>query len=971
MMINKKRLKNKANIIILILIFLTAILTIYLLLIETKNFLLGKSIIKEDIIPISCIDSDHGINLTTIGTLTIGDYNYYDSCYTNNVIFEHYCEDNIHKSEYLRCPPGFICSNGACSNPSLCIDSDLNSFYPDGKNYYLKGNVIKILNENEINYEDKCFETDPALSTTNKFSVENCISDYCYLQEGYCSGNIITQTFYKCPEKCESGACINISLPIGCANTENSKCLDLRKLQINHEINVLPQEAISSEREGIFKKTRFGILKKGNTITIQFPVFDFDKEGLPNSPILLEIKYKDVINGGLGVYSKIDYIDNENPDVPKNRREVSLGKISTLGSNKWLTKQYVFKRPFPLIRNLEGYYTIKLRVDPNNDFPITYISLSSVNNRIAEIAILNNTYNLISIVDPPKEKDEASVSDRDPIIFVRDIMRPLYINNKPINKEISNKTFIYAAPGETEALSFGINSKKGLNSLNFEITDFINKWDKNIIFKDNFDIYSVEYDKRSLGMYAQSVYLISNIEDRLVKIDNISFNPGTVKRFWIKMKIPSESRKGDYNGKIIIKSDNESIDEINISIRVLSKKLDLPKNLNPIYHDPYTITISSNLSKVYEFYQEMNFDPLYYLTDSKVEFIKENGKIIDFNFTIFENHLKKMKEEKFLKNKMIVEPLIWVSIYTNIHGKYSSIDPELYSKLSDIEFVKIYGLLIRKLNDLSKKYNVKFIYSLPDEPWRGNYGRIISERLAKIIHENNGLTTVTYSNQLEYEIPAQTSFYSYNTPNSLLPSLKDDIDYKVWILDDQEIGFQKKYKNFGYYTTFASNFRNPIINRFLHGWLAIRTDANIVSAYAMSSWSNDPYNELDSYYADFIFAYPSWNGDLVPAMNSEGIREGIKDAKYVATLRRLINSNPGGKISIEAENYLNNILSRLEITDYRQYSVPKDYSISPERYFKSQIIAELSGNNNYEDYEVFTNIRNKIAYYIDELSSLK
>ncbi len=167
--------------------------------------------------------------------------------------------------------------------------------------------------------------------------------------------------------------------------------------------------------------------------------------------------------------------------------------------------------------------------------------------------------------------------------------------------------------------------------------------------------------------------------------------------------------------------------------------------------------------------------------------------------------------------------------------------------------------------------------------------------------ESGGLTAADLSAHSEQELKRE-DIAPFVVPDSQLPlqplSKSDLLDYKIWNLTIQGSAFNSRFSNnYGYYTTKDSYLRTPINNRFLHGMLAYKTEAKFVYAYAAAAWWNDPSRDFDlrpnwplftGIEPDRIFVYPTASGELIPAMNAEGLREGIKDAKYIATLKELI-----------------------------------------------------------------------------------
>jgi hypothetical protein len=217
----------------------------------------------------------------------------------------------------------------------------------------------------------------------------------------------------------------------------------------------------------------------------------------------------------------------------------------------------------------------------------------------------------------------------------------------------------------------------------------------------------------------------------------------------------------------------------------------------------------------------------------------------------------------------------------------------------------------------------------------------------------------------------------YKLPDELdcnLPGLTELVDYKIWPMGTEGTGYSKhqdpNYTGFfGYYTTHHATTRNPVYNRFLHGLFAFRTDATAIWLWAMGSFNNDPFNDFDAgyryiflpfTYPDFIFAYPTWSGELLYTVGGlEGIREGIKDAKYIATLERLIEEDPEDPNAPDANAYLADVNSRIE-SDFRYAYHYKTTQLG----YHQEILADINDSNDPNDFEAFTRIRKTIADHI-------
>ena len=125
-----------------------------------------------------------------MGVVNYNGGSFMDYCINSNMVAEQLCLDGFRVEMPTACPSGKSCSNGACLSP-LCLDSDANSTYPDGKNYFTKG----------------------------QFNVVPFPTDYCQgdiLYEAYCDANgkpamqqekIDCKARFGANYKCINGAC--------------------------------------------------------------------------------------------------------------------------------------------------------------------------------------------------------------------------------------------------------------------------------------------------------------------------------------------------------------------------------------------------------------------------------------------------------------------------------------------------------------------------------------------------------------------------------------------------------------------------------------------------------------------------------------------------------------------------------------------------------------------------------------------
>jgi hypothetical protein len=145
---------------------------------------------------LTCIDSDSGNNLSTLGNVYGIDssgqnYNLTDFCAVDSVdsLVEYSCNLNGEAvSTTFECSLGTICSYGACvskENAGKCIDSDL------GEDPFVKGEVSGYdLNNKDYEFSDSCSGV--------------------YLTEYYCHKDVEqSNLIWDCsPGECINGTCI-------------------------------------------------------------------------------------------------------------------------------------------------------------------------------------------------------------------------------------------------------------------------------------------------------------------------------------------------------------------------------------------------------------------------------------------------------------------------------------------------------------------------------------------------------------------------------------------------------------------------------------------------------------------------------------------------------------------------------------------------------------------------------------------
>ncbi len=740
----------------------------------------------------------------------------------------------------------------------------------------------------------------------------------------------------------------------------------------------------------------------GQSIYIHIPAFNTDATtGLPLTPMLLEIMYKDTIpNTNVEVMSKTGfiYLDPNYGVNPDNLGRI-IGHLGDCNDGKWKYIQYAFqKSDFQLLRSVDGEFNLVITSPSASEVPINYISLRVITQEDYE-ALTNKQKDMMGFYEiemPTNNPSNPNYTDPNLTVFVRDIMHPVYKTTKPeVNEPKSISTF--GAWDEVEPVCFSIYSVNGVNDLTITVSNLTNG-DSNIS-NSNVTAYQVIHSEKRLDC-RPSILDYSLLPDYIAEFNNLSVEPNTSETVWLKINIPDVNAglsAGLYTGQITIARPGKPNVYVPIDINVYDITLDEPNSTNPICSGTW-FYLSSSLDNVYSMVSEAGFDPFGsggdYMTGG-LKLISYSGDPCDSNNIIFDdndfkNSIEKARAEGFLRNHIMlsVADSYAGDLYELATDKtYNTSDTNLWDDLSDPCFVYWFGKLIDKYEEIGDICDINFAYFLYDEPYSHPDRRIICDRLGTIICDPNhhGLTAVSYSTNCETPCPndcggqdicPEEGYYNVPTTDGNIPELTELIDYKIWAFFDggEGAGYVKHqdpcyHGQFGYVNSFSQNC-NPVYNRFYHGLFAWRTGAAIVLGYQLGYGINDPYNDFDlkysirfsddsHYYADFLYSYPTWSGKIWYGIGGiEATREGIKDARYFTTLKRLIAEEPNDLVAQDAQEYLNGLEYIID-TDYGSY---EDQSTELGHY--QAIIKAISPTSDPNDFEAFTEIRKKIADYI-------
>lgn len=154
------------------------------------------------------------------------------------------------------------------------------------------------------------------------------------------------------------------------------------------------------------------------------------------------------------------------------------------------------------------------------------------------------------------------------------------------------------------------------------------------------------------------------------------------------------------------------------------------------------------------------------------------------------------------------------------------------------------------------------------------------------------------------------------------PELDDRVYAMRYVTAEEIAKTRAATDTFSYYTTYPATQPALVNNRFLHGIYAAATGAEGVYVYAYGDWGSQPWDDTEPSYVErlgnaaarrsqnnYALVMPAWEDRVYDTLAFEMLREGIEDARVIATLEAAIARHPG-PAAREARAHLADLLAR-------------------------------------------------------------
>ncbi len=751
-------------------------------------------------------------------------------------------------------------------------------------------------------------------------------------------------------------------ISLGCVDNATTKCLDLGT---DGDIADTTNWSAPLTED----KTNYREALNNKTATVSISAFNIDVDGYPLSPMFLEIRYKDTIDDSIGATNVNNRstrasfnakIDQTN-DLGLNYYAARLAGLGEFGDGEWRTaKAPIAYTNWPMMKAVDGKFTFNIvMANAGVNLPVDYISLGIISDSQYQdyLSWEKKIRNLVEVAYQETNTNDLGGKQYD--WFSTPLEKPIYPNYIPRNEELEKPLTLYSGLDDYVDGTFAIYSKTDLTDVSIQANDLNSSAGtlaaSNIKVKrvvNNYKLWSyVNGYKAKYGL----------MPDYVENFSALNISPNSTQQFLVMVTVPKGTKAGTYTGNITLKAGGGDIGSVPISLEVLPMVLDEAANINYLYSSPYDKPeYSVSMDNVFtdiagHDIEVLKMYNLFYPT-------KSADGTLTFNTTEFELHLQNSINKGVIKK----HAFYW---YAQISASdimralgLSTADANLWTSTDDPAFKSNFSKLVNQLIGIGNRLGIEIYFSVNDEPGADPTKRFWSHVLYPLIKDAGGKTWTTYWDTCEQPVTFQ---------GRDIPSLAPLIDYKVYArnyITDTNVAKE----GFGYYTTGISHQRNPVYNRFMHGIFAYKTGAKVVGDYAYGDYVADPYNDFDARwnykfpfsYNDFVMSYPTKTGEMLPTLAWEGVHEGIIDARYIATLEKLISIQPDRDEAVAARKYLDGLKNRVSpnlVSDYEQKGDATGYA--------NQIIKNVSDLGGETDYTAFDKARKIMFNFIKELNT--
>ena len=480
------------------------------------------------------------------------------------------------------------------------------------------------------------------------------------------------------------------------------------------------------------------------------------------------------------------------------------------------------------------------------------------------------------------------------VIFHPDPMKDVYYNDTPLKSEVAGPLKASAFAGEYEPIALGVLPLRDLGNVEVTVGD-LNGPDGSIP-ANAIDAGHVSYRVSRVTMEG-SVY---SIKPRLIMPQaSVAMPKGITRCFWLTVRTPASTRPGIYRGLISIRPVRGESCETPVEFNVRKGTLDTVDI--PAGPWGFKIRLPFNDDKAREWENKVALKCLKKMRSYGFTMFSgapsivyrgfRNGKPV-LDFSEADRWLKVAKELGFLSVSAYGSGLRGLNGYYRDLNKMKAAGFQDYS-----QFIKAVYTDVQKHAD--EQGWIPVYYNLCDEP--------IGDNLKK-----SAENAEAYRKAFPTGPPFFSGASSFRGGDAKDPHfrLSKALHVPNWNLHD-EAGVNLIRKAGGDWAFYNGG------NRWTYGTYLYKAVKQFRMKFRISwHWNicaGDPYYALDCREDDYAWCNSSPEGELIPSLRFERLREGLDDYRRLLTLARLSNEKAGTPAAAAGEKLVQERLAAFKL----------------------------------------------------------
>jgi hypothetical protein len=476
-------------------------------------------------------------------------------------------------------------------------------------------------------------------------------------------------------------------------------------------------------------------------------------------------------------------------------------------------------------------------------------------------------------------------------VFARDYTTKVYPFTNPRRREIDGPLTAFATPGEFEPATAAVYPLKDLGAVEVSVSDFATTDGARIPRAAvKMGIVRCWRQRKEGGTGAVSYYgidpeLIEPPEGRrqLVKA-------GETKQWWFTVRVPADAKPGRYRAQVTFRPANAPSVRKEWRLLVLPFKLTRPKDRHwgtwfdqfppmrglrgPVRRGRNTPAETDRLARLeMQDYRDHGFDVAILPASYSIRVSEADG---GFSYDI--SGLRKQMDYLKLLGGQSVVPITLEYLCRRLEYRYADEpkDKHVAGTFSTKARDAIVGLVRHLEAERQRSDWPQFLYMPIDEPANNKtenrmiFGAKVLEMVQSVPGAQTGCTiTARGVQQLGKRI--NTRLYAYGHVSRETARRDATQGFPYW-----------------YYRNGIMYGSSTVLSRNYTGFEFLRSGAECATGWGFTSYHANPYNDLDGRHRDWSVVLPGADGPI-PTIYWELCREGVDDARYVATLQSRIS----------------------------------------------------------------------------------